>query len=194
MGLTVSTAPTKTDIVSVADVKTHLRIPSADTAEDSYLSMLVEAVYDQVEGYLGRPLLDTTYTLTLDGWPDDSIILLRPSLQSITSVKYYDTDNSQQTLATSDYQYNTTDLRPKIKLINTPSVYDNRMDSVEVIYVSGYGDEAADVPADIKLCIRKLIALHYRDREDTPGASVFKLPSLIRETLIGYKNFTFESV
>mgnify|MGYP001811619452 CR=1 FL=1 len=97
----------------------------------------------------------------LDNFPVEPIKLHRKPVSAITSIKYQDADDVQQTLATSVYKFD----QPRREIVldynqNWPDVLEQR-NAVEILYVAGYGDASA-VPDTIKeavLC--KAASLFY---------------------------------
>lgn len=164
MGLAVYTAATENPITT-AELKLHSHIDTS--ADDSEIDALVAAATQDTEAMLWRTLCTTTWVLTLDRFPcDDYIDLPRPPLVSVTHVKYYDLNNTQQTLSTSDYEYDTSTEPGRIYIDRStgwPSVYDRR-NAVEIRFVAGYGAASA-VPEGIKQIIRMKAGHWYENRE-----------------------------
>lgn len=167
------------------EVKTHLRVDT--TAEDAYISTLIQAATIAAENYCYATFLTTSYKLYLNEFPGYSdcnmFYLPRPVIQTDTPpvVKYYDGDNTLQTLDTSEYYVS----------VNTgaihapngfPSTY-NRVDAVEVTFTAGE-TAAATVQAPIKHAILLLIGAMYVKREDT----IQRFPTAAENLLMPYKN------
>lgn len=90
--------------ISLAEAKKQCEIDSNDTTHDTYVKSLVMAATARVEQYLHRRLITQTWKLYLDQWPAcDSIVLPFGRLQSVTSVKYKDTDGTESTMASGEY-------------------------------------------------------------------------------------------
>ena len=85
-------------------------------------------------------------------------------LQSVTSVKYYDPDDTLQTVANSNYNV----LAPTdgIGVVNFdadftfPNTNTDRIDPVEIIIVTGYGN-ADTIPALAKMAVRLFAKANY---------------------------------
>ena len=163
-GLTLKTAATSLP-VGVDEFKTRSRIDATD--EDAHLMQLLRAATDEVQTYLGRALITQTWTFTLDAFPAEIQVPL-PPLSSVTSIKYYDGANAQQTLSSSLYDIvnatpmNPATIRPTYGK-SWPTTY-GRDGVVEVEFIAGYGAEA-DVPWSIKQRIYVRAAQHYEHRE-----------------------------
>ena len=86
--------------VSLQEAKAHLRVDN--TADDALILAMVAAATSDAEHRLGRALVQQTWEQVQDGF-DDDIDLPNPPLVSVTSLKYIDTDGTEQTLSTSLY-------------------------------------------------------------------------------------------
>ncbi|NIP96558.1 MAG: hypothetical protein GWO24_25240, partial [Akkermansiaceae bacterium] len=65
---------------------------------------LGKAARTLAEQVQGRALITQTWDLTLDGWPAKGYFELpRAPLQSITSIKYYDEDDTEATVDSGTY-------------------------------------------------------------------------------------------
>src|SRR4051794_5405809 len=102
----VRTVPPTLHILSVDEVKAHLRVDGND--DDTLIEALrdtVEAHLDGWSGILGRGLLTQSWRQALAQFPPDYRIRLPLApVASITSVTYFDlATNLQQTLSTGVY-------------------------------------------------------------------------------------------
>ena len=204
----VRTVAPSTLPITIDDVKAQSRIDAGD--EDSLLQFYIEAATGYLDGFtgiLGRALITQTWRQDypqfcwLPGispyfypyWQNLGMRLAIGDVQSVTSVQYYDTANVQQTLATSVYSLVIDDRGAYIALKpnqNWPTTY-VRDDAVRVTYVSGYGDEASDVPAAIRLAICMLVAQWYENRENVilpmTRATIQPLPFAVDALLAPYR-------
>ena len=90
-----------------------------------------------------------------------------PPLSSVTSIKYYDTDETVATFSSSNYIVDTHSEPGRIELQYSevwPSTVLRPINGVEIIFVAGYGAASA-VPDVIKHAIKILIAHCYENRE-----------------------------
>jgi uncharacterized phiE125 gp8 family phage protein len=148
-GIQVETAAI-VEPVTAAQVRDQLR--QDETAQDTMIDLLITAAREGVEKYLGRTLNTTTYNIFYDDFPT-TIELPRPPYQSVTHVKYYDSDGVQQTLtAVTDYQTDLISEPARIEAAYGTTWPTSRaiLNAVEVRYVAGYGDAADDVPQPIR--------------------------------------------
>lgn len=131
--------------VPLADAKLNLRI--AGTRMDIILDAWIRGVTRHAEGLMQRALISQDWRLTLDRFPR-AIVLRYPPVSAVASVKYYDTNNVQQTLDPACYIKVANQLAHRAQC--WPATYE-RPDAVEVLYTAGYGADATSIPADIRL-------------------------------------------
>lgn len=120
------------------------------------------------EDYMGRGFMTQTWKLSCSAFSDLIWLPMAAPLQSVTSVKYYDTTGVQQTLATSIYTVDTTSRPGRIVRAPVqvwPAVQADRLaNAVEITYVVGW--TSADlVPERIKQGVRFMLAYQHYDRE-----------------------------
>ncbi len=147
--------------------------------DNAYIALLIKAAVERFEEVTGRQLLDATFDQFFDAFPTP-MKLAYPPLDSVTSVKYYDTAGAQQTLTVDD-DYQVDDAGEVASIwpgrTNTvwPSTEPERINAVEVRFVAGYG-EAADIPERYKHAIKELVAEWYDRRLPASSCKVVKLP------------------
>src|SRR5262245_51885551 len=100
MALRLISGPT-VEPITLTEAKAHLRVDH--TADDTLIAMYIAAARTDCEEWTARAFVAQTWELVLDEFPDDEILLPRPPLQSVESIKYDDADGLEQTLATTEY-------------------------------------------------------------------------------------------
>jgi uncharacterized phiE125 gp8 family phage protein len=176
--LATATAPAA-EPVSSSEAKTHLRVTHSD--DDTYISALIAVARSAAEEYLNRSLINRTYDLYVDSFPDGDEVLILPRgpVSSITSITYYDSNNTTQTVTSTNYQIADDRLLPLGSYV-WPTTYD-RLESVIVRYVAGYGASSASVPADIIHAVKLLIGHFYENREMVVvGSAVSDIPMTVQ--------------
>ena len=184
----LKTAPAS-EPVSLAEAKTHLRVDSS--AEDDLINSLISAARQWAEKYTNRSFITQTWELYLDDLYE-CIELQYGAVQSVTSVKYYDTDNSLQTLSSDNYDTDLISLPARITRaynVTYPNTY-NRTNAVIIEFTAGYGD-ASDVPDSIKSAILLLVGHLYENRENVVWGQVKSLPQGTEFLLNPYRVFTY---
>lgn len=162
MTLSLVTAPAL-EPVTLAQQKLHSRIVS--DAEDSLIEGFIRAARIHAETVQRRQLITAMWRLSLDQFPCGPIYLPLPPLQSVTSVTYVDAAGQTQTLA--DCQVDTYREPGRIvpaygSLWPTARCQPN---SVNVIFVAGYGDLSSDVPESTRQAIKLLAGHYFENRE-----------------------------
>jgi uncharacterized phiE125 gp8 family phage protein len=159
---TLKTAPLF-EAVSLEDAKDHLRVTS--DAEDALIATYLTAARQWVEAYTGRSLCTQTWQIALGGFARDLWLPRAAPLQSITHVKYYDSDNVLQTWDSANYftpAFQEPALLQPVSTATIPSVY-CRPDAVQVEYIAGYAAEAC--PEELRLAVLMLMAHFHENRE-----------------------------
>ena len=170
MKTVLKTAPTNKP-VTLREAKEHLRIVLGNTDEDDYLEALLDAAIERTEQFLRRRLITQTWYYYLDDWPGvDAIKLPYGKLQSVTSVKYTDSDGDQSTFSSANYIVDTNQDPGRVVLAYgetwpTATLYPSN--PIEIEYVCGYGDDGSDVKAMIRHAIKLAISDLYENREPT---------------------------
>lgn len=181
-------APTA-EPVSVSEIKGMLRIEDSD--EDTLITGLIVAARELAEKILRRAIINQTWLLYLDDFPKHNYIKLPyPKLQSVTWIKYYDTNNTLTTLNSSAYQVDAIDTPGQVVLTfneSWPNVYDG-INPVEIKFICGYGANASSVPSAIKLAIKHLVAHWFEHREPyAAGVEVKEVPITFERILMPYR-------
>lgn len=158
MSLRLITAPA-TKPVTTAEAKAQCRVDSSD--EDTLIDTYIAAATSFVEFYTGRALISQTWELVLDDF-SDAILIPKGPVVSITSVKYFDTADVEQTLAADQYALDSASdpawlVRPDD--VTYPEVADG-VNNVIIRFVAGY----STLPAEIKAAILVLIASWFDNR------------------------------
>jgi uncharacterized phiE125 gp8 family phage protein len=185
------------DPITVEDAKSHLREVVND--EDGDIARRIRSATEQAENYLHRGLLTQSWTYAQDEFTDEMWLPRAAPLQSVTSVKYYDTSGVQQTLSASTYHVDTFSEPGRILLAPNqvwPSVQAGRALAVEVLYVVGW-TSADNIPADILEAIYLRVGTRHAFREDViagSGITVASLPDGVEALLAQHRVWWREPV
>jgi len=135
--------------VGLSELKAHLAIDVS--SEDDRLNALIAAATELCEVETGRAFVSQSWKLTKKTFPSGKLYFPKPPLVSVTSVKYYDGDNVQQTFNSGNYYVcKSTRSQGWIEPVSSwPTTYD-RPDAVEITFVCG-GFAAAQVVQAIKI-------------------------------------------
>jgi uncharacterized phiE125 gp8 family phage protein len=178
------TAPEK-EPVTLQEAKSHLRIESND--EDVLVTGLIEAAREWCEGYQNRAFITQTWEIALDSFPSENHIEIpKPPLQSIESVKYYGTDETEYTFSADSYCVDTYSEPGRIVLKfgeTWPSDMLRTANGVIIQFTVGYGDTVASVPEKVKQAIKVLVGQLYENREATDIKELKEVPFAVRDLL-----------
>jgi uncharacterized phiE125 gp8 family phage protein len=189
------TAPT-TPSVTTANAKVHLRVPSSVTVDDGYIDSLVKAAERKVEDLTGYRIMQQTIELRLKDFPCENTLPLEViNVQTGSfSVKYDDTDDSEQTWTSTNYWLNELG-RPAVitkkNTVNWPTVIANKPAAVRIRMLAGFAT-AAEVPADLIHAIKLIVAHWYDNRSPvTEGIVQTEVPKTVEyildDPLISFK-------
>lgn len=203
MGLRLITPPAP--VFSLAEAKAFLRF--LDNDEDDLIEGFVESATGYVEQYLGRALMDQTWELVLDGFPNTTtnpsgvavhgeIKIPKPPLIEVVSVKYFDVDGFEQTVASTEYFVDNTTrpygwVVPQGGALAWPSTLD-AINAVTIRFRAGYLDNssppAENIPRDIKLAIQLAVGAYFENRQQTVvGTIANRLPWGIDDHLLRHR-------
>lgn len=142
-------------------------LKTGDSVEDSLLTALITAAREYCEGFTGRALA----TQTIEAYPEyfcGDMELPRPPLQSVTSVKYKDSESTETTLTEdTDYIVDTDSVFGRLVLPynkNWPTFTAYPVNPIRVRYDAGYSD-TDPIPQTIKLAMLLLIGHWHKNRE-----------------------------
>ena len=186
------TVEPSTEPITLVEAKAHLRVDFSD--EDDYIDTLIVSARRYCEAYCNRVFITQTWRQNLSEWVNPIQLKVNPVI-SVTSLKYYDTDEAQQTITdnANNYQKDLNSDVAKIYegLVNTFPAIGSTINPIEIITVCGYG-AASDVPDDIKHAIKLMVSWMYENREgvNVPlnnQASDIPLPTAVKYLLTRYR-------
>jgi len=154
---------------SACDFGVSIVLEAPTNAEDADIARYIKVARRHCEKFQGRAFITQTWDLYLDDFPaGDEIKIPLPPLQSVTWLKFKDAAGILQTWDASNYIVDTMSEPGRIVLGNGkcwPTTYDE-IQAVQIRFVCGYGDSAADVPEEIKQAILLKVADLYEHRGD----------------------------
>jgi uncharacterized phiE125 gp8 family phage protein len=155
-------APAAQPIVSLEDMKAHLRVDHAD--DDPLIEGLVKAAtsyFDGWSGILGRALIAQTWELTLDSFPPREMKLPIGPLISVTSVMYDNGDGVEQTLDPAGFDVDKASEPGWVLPVNGWPATAKAINAVRVRFIAGFGEQATDVPEAVRLAIKLHVQTNY---------------------------------
>ena len=185
MSLSLVTSPAA-EPLSTAQAKAHLHIDGTD--EDTYIDLLISAAREFAETFTRRAFITQTWDLFLDAFPTDAEVIgvPLPRLQSVTTLKYSDSDGTQQTWAASNYDVDIKQEPGRIALAFDKAWPDTRevMNAVEIRFLAGYGSSGTDLPQQVNHAMKILVSHWYENRELViVGKTISEVPDSARSLL-----------
>jgi len=163
--LVLATNPT-TKVVSVTDVKSHLRIDTSD--EDTLLGLYIDAATEMAENFCGRHFITHEYRLYFDSVTSvASLVYPDCTLNAVNPVNWIDADGATQSslLAHIDAYSN-----PSIVYLDTDFTSTTLQTNLSNVFwfdfSTGFGAASSDIPEAIKQAIKLIVADMYYFRED----------------------------
>lgn len=164
------------------DFKLHRRL-AIDAAgavaydyEDDTIDGFILSSRKWVEHITGRALITQTWDMYLQWWPSgDFIEIGKPPLQSVTYVKYTDSNDVVTTWSPDEYSVDTDSDPGRIVLnygCSWPDFTPHPKNPINIRFVAGYGAAGSNVEPDIILAIKLLVGHYYINRENSYAAGV----------------------
>ncbi|AUC13825.1 hypothetical protein BTO06_01070 [Tenacibaculum sp. SZ-18] len=153
-----------TDLVTLKEVKDHLKIELDYIEDDALIMSYMEAAFSYIISYLGRDVLDQTYTVKGKSF-EDVFAFKRQTIKSVDNVEYVNEGNEQQTLSTDLYYLESIDkFESKILFLlsDLPKVKVNKSDAVTLTVTCGF----KKIPKAIKQSLFLLVGEYYEFRSD----------------------------
>lgn len=185
MTWSVTTAPAS-EPLDLAAAKLHLKIETAETAEDALVTALIKAAREHVEAICERALITQVWTERQACFPE--VIELRGGkVTAVASVKYVDADGNLQTLDPAAYELDLTTEPATVREAYDTTWPETRPSpaAVRVEYTVGYGNAAA-VPAALIAALKLILTNLYANRSGTIDAKLQKNPA-VAALLLPYK-------
>ena len=188
MRLTLTTPP-QVEPVELGDMKDHLRL-EVDT-DDALVEGLIRSARSYIENTkLSRALITQTWVAYFDAFPFPFIELPRPPLLTVTGITYLDTAGDRTTWDSSNYVVDVAREPGRVELAYNESYPTARFqaNSIELTFTAGYGPAPADVPFDILLALKQIVAQWYELREPVVvGTIVAKIPDSANALLASHR-------
>lgn len=174
--------PAASQPITLADAKSYSRITS--TSQDSVIESMIASAIDIAEEYALISFINTTWKLVLTEWPSDYKIRVgKGKVSSITHIKYFDVNGTEQTMDAADY-YTNLDVWPaRIHIPNPPELYAENP-KITIQFVAGLGANAAAVPDRAKNALYSIVRHLYDNRSN--GSDV--MPEAAKRALDFYRN------
>ena len=170
--------------VTVDEAKLQCRI--SHDVEDSLIAHWIKAGREMAQAFQRRAYVEQTLELSFDNFPRLPIELPSPPLVSVSSVKYYDTDNTEYSMSMSSFIVDTASQPGRIVWAYNelwPAVTLRPADAVKIRYVAGFS-ESENVPYVVKAAIMLFVSHMNENRTGEAGPVPPAFYNLLRPTRV----------
>lgn len=192
MGRALVTGPDVEPFLA-AEAKTFANI--TESAHDTLITELIKAARRAAEARTNRAFITQTWELYLDDFPcSDEIEIPLPPLQEVSSVQYIAPGGSSySTLATTEYEVDTKAQPGRIRLADGkawPSTKE-ALNAVKITFIAGYGDAGSNVPSELMIGMKLLVAHYYDNRSLVTHGQVAEIPRSLEILFDHFKVHSF---
>ncbi|WP_411679852.1 head-tail connector protein [Clostridium thailandense] len=165
MALKVVTPPA-VEPITLDEAKQHLRIVGND--DDIILFSMIRQAREFCEDFQNRKYITQTLELVLDDFPKYNYISFEncSPVQSVESIKYYDTNGKELIFDKSNYIVDTDSFVNRIVLGYCklwPIITLQTVNAVRIRFTAGFGDKPESVPETVKWAMILHMRLLYDD-------------------------------
>lgn len=170
-----------TEPITLSEAKKQLEISESDDAHDEQLRTAIQEAREQWESdtdsitcyqtlriktdRIACPSQEFPGTIGYFAYSLEGLVLPKRPIVSITSLKYYDVNNTLTTLPTSVYNLDTARGRIQLQYLQEWPSTVTRWDAWEITYQSGYSQDGTLVPAIAKRAMLLLIGHYFENRD-----------------------------
>jgi len=169
--------------LSLAEAKAFLRVEHND--DDDVIGALIASARIHVEAQTRRALVTQSWRLTLDAWPADGRLAVRPApLIALTAARVYDESDNAGALDLQAFVVDTAGSQLAFApwALAQPG---RAVAGIELDVSVGYGDAVSAVPEPLRHAVRLLTAHWYENRGITGSGSV--LPTTVAALIAPYR-------
>ena len=185
----ILTAGPLVEPISLAEAKAHCRIDT--DAEDLLVASLILAARMHIERSLDVALIEQSWSLYLDAWPDRHWLRLPLApVISLDAVRLYSPTDTNITLDASLFLLDRAGSKPRLFRRDGLAwpMPGRNANGIEIAFTAGYGATADDIPMPIRLAIKMLVAHWYEAREPVlPGQDADALPLTVASLITPYR-------
>jgi uncharacterized phiE125 gp8 family phage protein len=183
----VSTGGTTEEPVSVADLKTWMRLGSTSTGEDDLVAGVGRAARWRLENESGRAFMRRQFDEVLDQTPNSPVVELhRSPLVSVDSITSYDRTGSATVMSSSQYYVDTKSEPGRVALYGGYSWPSSIRDAAGIVirFTAGHSTAASGIPDPIVTACKELAAFLYERRGDEPADLPPQVLDLMAEFMV----------
>lgn len=170
--------PPAIEPVSLSQAKDFLRILTDD--EDELLGTLITAARLMIEAASGRLLIEQSWRLVLDGWPQGGEIRLPFSpVRSLVAARVYPASGPAEMAAPSSLTLVEGSDPPLIRIAGPVPASGRAYAAIEIDLVAGFGATSDAVPAPLRQAVLRLACRWFEHRGDVVSRDAMRLPAEI---------------
>lgn len=181
--------------ITLAQARLHLRLDTSGSPpthpDDALVTALITAARQSAEAFTGLGLVEQTYLLTLDEFPEDEIDLGVWPVRSISSVSYIDPDGATQTLSSTKYLLDPYDRPARLQPTEPWPATKARVNAITITMSAGMDAGSPtmyNVPVAIQRGMLMLIGHLYENREAINVANIVtEVPMATEYLLMPYR-------
>ena len=176
--------PPALEPITLADAKDWLKIDGSD--EDRIISALITSARLAVEAATGLMMITQSWRMVCDAWPlSGRLAPIHAPLQSVSALRLFDVNGAPVLVPLTALDV-TRGRQPNLQLKSTLPPTSKISGGIEIDLVFGFGDAAANVPEDLKLAMKMLVAFWHENRGDTGSGLPIRWPDSISTLLHPY--------
>lgn len=165
MALKIITPPAA-EPITLDEAKQHLRIIGSD--DDIILLSMIRQAREFCEDFQNKKYITQTLEMVLDSFPNCNCISFDgcSPVQSVESIKYYDTSEQEYIFDSSNYIVDTDSFVNRIVLGYCklwPTIALQTVNAVRIRFTAGFGDKAESIPETVKWAMILHMRLLYDD-------------------------------
>jgi uncharacterized phiE125 gp8 family phage protein len=164
--------------IDLALIKTHLKLDSDSTDEDSYLNMIGNAAFNYAEKFTNLTFLKTKYQTFRDSFSTRAFVIRRTPMLEVDKIEYRETsEDDWQLLETDKYVVTKENYYSRIiraKQQQWPIGVETEQQNIRITFDAGFGESFDDVPDDLKMAMLNHVAMLYEERGDCTPLAVDK--------------------
>ncbi len=141
-------------IVTLAEMRAFLSIPTVQTGKDDLLTDLLDAYNEEIEEYLGVKMLNTSYTESYDGDGTKTLFLWHAPIVSVTSLSI---DGTALSVSTDDDFYLNPN-KPGLIKLDSDTFTTTDPNNIAIVYVAGHGVARTNIPRVLKQALKMWVA------------------------------------
>lgn len=176
-------------VVTVGDLKAHLRIEPDETAEDVLLKSYIEAAREQVELITLRTLDPTFYEVSYTAFPEKRYLFIpRPPLIGSFEVKFINKNHSLEFIDPENYtiEHGYPCRVVFHKYFDIPPVTELTRARLFINYLAGYQTKE-ECPPLLRHCVKLLAADYYLNRAANTSYNLRPVPNQLMVALASFQ-------